>query len=849
MHLGRLISCASTLALAAAAVPAMAQVDPATVQPGAPVTAKTPIADDVSAETPAGRAGEDIVVTARRVEESLQDVPVAIIALSQNNLNERAISNSFDLAKSVPGLVTNADSGNATLPSFSIRGRGQFFGAATGSVETYLADVPLSAPFQIPTLPPQFFDLASVQVLKGPQGTLFGRNTTGGAVLFVPQAPKDTFEGYVRGQLGTYSNRQLEAAVNLPLGDIGALRVAGFAWKRHGYARTVAGRIDSAATANAGGNALSPVGPKVILPSVGIYNQDVLEARATLRLTPFDGLENSTIVTWHGDKNLGTPQLNILRPGAALAAGIRAAFPNLLPNDPRVADIDTDVRRPRSSTWAFINTTLFDLTENLRIKNIVSHIRASGYTNNPADTDGSPFPAVNLPRQARFLKNRQYGEELQLQGNFDQFDFIIGGLIDRTRQPGADDKINQTTNTFSVGANGNDFDTQFRQSRFNSEALFGSVTFRPTDRLTVSAAARHSWDDIRERSVAINNLRTQISAIPANLAALPPCPLSNPTNITCRASNITAGEKFKGWTYNATVDLQVTDDLLVYGGYRRGYKRGGFNARGSETFLPFGPEKVDDYFVGLKSSFDIAGRRATFNIEGFYDVYDDAQRAYLDLSAGALVTTIQNVPGVRYRGFDTDMVFNLTDWFRIAANYTYVDAKFTDYPDPSLPAALAALAAAPQSVRDAFAARNAPGALEQNTPGLFNKHKLNVQGRLHHRFENGGEVAFLPSASYQSRFLFNDVSTKLYAIQEVLFNGGAPLNAAADGANVAPGYTTFDARLEFNDIADKLDMSFNVTNLTNKTFVAGGAGIYQFGVNSLSYGPPRMYFVEARYRF
>jgi iron complex outermembrane receptor protein len=272
-------------------------------------------------------------------------------------------------------------------------------------------------------------------VLKGPQGTLFGRNTTGGAVLFVPQAPLDEFEGYVRSQLGTFSRRQLEAAVNLPLGEIGALRLAGFAFKREGYARTVAGRVDGPNTANAGGFILSPVGPKVILPSYDIYNQDVLEARATLRLTPFDGFENSTIVTWHGDKNRATNQLRQLRAGAPLAGAIGAFFPNLQLNNPRVADVSQDLRKPRSSTWAFINTTLFDINDNLRIKNILSHIRAKGWGNNPSDVDGSPFSAVDLERPDRFLKNRQTVEELQLQGDFGRVEFILGGLIDRTRQP------------------------------------------------------------------------------------------------------------------------------------------------------------------------------------------------------------------------------------------------------------------------------------------------------------------------------------------------------------------------------------------------------------------------------
>ncbi|MCK9541419.1 MAG: TonB-dependent receptor [Novosphingobium sp.] len=796
----------------------------------------------------ADASSDDIVVTARRVSESLQSVPVAITAFSQDTLKERAISNSYDLAKSVPGLVTNADSGNSSLPSFSIRGRGQVFGAASGSVETYFADVPLSPPFQMPTLPPQYFDLASAQVLKGPQGTLFGRNTTGGAVLFVPQAPTDQFEGYVRAQLGDYSNRQLEAAVNFPLGEIGALRLAGFMWKRDGYAKTVGGRQDAGASAN-NGAVFNPAtgeysGPGVVtMPSIDIYNQDVLEFRGSLLLRPTESIENTTIVTWHGSKNRGSIQLEKLRAGAALAGAIGAYYPNLLPNNPRIADVNVDLRRPRSNVWAFINTTLWDLSDALRVKNIISYIDAEGYGNNPSDVDGSPFPAVNLFRPGRPLRNKQFYEELQLQGKLGMVDFIVGGSIDKTRQPKALDKMNMPTITFDTGG----FDIQFRESRFDSQALFGSLTFHATDALTLTAAARHTWDKVYDRSTQLNNSPTYVMTSPGSLTD-PACS-AHPTT-TCLL--LVGQRKFKGWTYNAGVDYKVTDDVMVYGGYRHGYKRGGFNGRGGDL-ADFGPEKVDDFFVGLKTAFYIGDRKSTFNIEGFWDIYKGAQRSYLDLSGGALVTTIQNVPKQRYRGFDTDMVLNLTDWFRLAANYTYVDAKYTKYPDVTVAGAIAMLQAtgAPQAFIDAFAARNpvVNNSLTVNKPGLNSKHKFNIQGKFHRTLDNGVEIALLPSMTYQSKFYINDGSFRIPAIAEVLFNGAQPVNAAADGANTVWGYKTYDMRLEFNNIADRLDVSFNATNLTNKTYAIGGAGIWQFGVNTLSYGAPRMFFAEARLRF
>ncbi|WP_242127141.1 TonB-dependent receptor [Sphingobium sp. Sx8-8] len=793
----------------------------------------------------------DIIVTARRVSESLQNVPVAITAFSQDMLNERAVSSAFDLSKSVPGLVTSADSGNGALPSFAIRGRGQFFGAATGSVETYFADVPLSPPFQMPTLPPQYFDLASVQVLKGPQGTLFGRNTTGGAVLFVPQTPSDKFEGYVRGQLGTYDNAQLEAALNLPLGDIGALRLAGFAWHRKGYVETVAGRVDSAASFTNGAtfNFLTGQfsGPgTVLLPRTDIYNQDVLEFRGTLRLNLSDSIENTTILTWHGDRNRASSQLHQLRTGTQLAGAIGAYFPTLLPDNPRIADVDTDLTRPRSSTWAAINTTTWEATDNLRLKNIVSYISAEGYGNNPADVDGSPFPAINLVRPGRPLKNRQFYEELQLQGNVGPVEYIVGGNIDNTRQPGANDKINVPTLTFDTGG----FDHQYRQSRYSSKSLFSSFTFKANDQLSFTAAARHTWDDISDRSVLVNNAPRFLAVAPLDASGENCVASLLPTGATCQVLN--GSRKFKGWSYNGGVDYKVTDDVLLYGGYRHGYKRGGFNGRGG-TLADFGPENVDDFYAGMKAAFLIGGRRSTFNIEGFWDNYKGAQRSYLDLSGGALVTTIQNAGKTRYRGFDTDMVLNLTDWFRLSGNYTFVDAKYLKFQDVSVAAAnaIAPFILTPSQLA-AYRALNLQvdnNYMAGNIPGQNSRHKLNIQGRFHHTLNDGAEIAFIPSMTYQSKFYLNDSSFVLPAIGAVLFNGGVPLNSVAQGANIAPGYTTFDMRLEFNNIADRFDLSLNATNVTNKLYRVGGTGIWQFGVDSVAYGPPRMYFVEARYRF
>ena len=287
---------------------------------------------------------------------------------------------------------------------------------------------------------------------------------------------------------------------------------------------------------------------------------------------------------------------------------------------------------------------------------------------------------------------------------------------------------------------------------------------------------------------------------------------------------------------------------MVYGGYKRGYKRGGFNSRGG-NLADFGKETVDNFFLGTKTSFVLGAGRGTFNIEGFWDNYQGAQRSYLDLAGGALVTTIQNVPKTRYRGFDSDLSIAPTEWLDLSANYTFVDAKHVRFPDVTVAGALALL---PPAFQAGFLQRNPidNNALSVNPPGYNSRHKFNVQARFHAELDSGVELALLPNLTYQSKFFFNDASKRIPAIQEILFNGGAPLNQAAEGADFAPGVTLINLRAEANGLFGKnLDFAAGVNNLTDKAYILGGGGIYAFGTEAVVYGPPRMVYAEVKFRF
>src|SRR3546814_732896 len=210
---------------------------------GVGVIACSSLVDAASAQVPAGTAitsaavpihdpTGDIVVTARRTAERLQDVPLSVTAIDAQSLDERNVRNVADLPAVAPGLSAQV-SGSGTSIQFSIRGQGLTLGQSAPGVVPYFAEVP--------EFSTQFYDLEGVQVLKGPQGTLFGRNTTGGAILFSPRQPDNEFGGFITGRFGTYNRHDIEFGVGgAIIPDKIMVRFAGQMLRRKGYSRNLA---------------------------------------------------------------------------------------------------------------------------------------------------------------------------------------------------------------------------------------------------------------------------------------------------------------------------------------------------------------------------------------------------------------------------------------------------------------------------------------------------------------------------------------------------------------------------------------------------------------------------------
>lgn len=321
----------------------------------------------------------DIVVTARRVEERLQDVPISISVMNQQQLANRNVVDAADLARYTPSLSANTNFGADNI-TFALRGFVQDIGSAP-SVGTYFADVVsprggfLGFPVGDGAGPGSFFDLQNVQVLKGPQGTLQGRNTTGGAVLLVPTKPTHQFEGYLEGGIGNYGMRDIQGMINIPLGDAFRMRLGVDHMTRDGYLRNTA--TDALGT---------HVGPDAY------NNVDYTAVRASFVADLASDLENYTIASYLDSKNNGNLQ-KIAAVGVDGTTGIPFALGGFAAIQLLSQKADSndfyDVRSSftnayvRTKQWQIINTTTWTANERLTLKNIISYAQLTQYQSSP----------------------------------------------------------------------------------------------------------------------------------------------------------------------------------------------------------------------------------------------------------------------------------------------------------------------------------------------------------------------------------------------------------------------------------------------------------------------------------
>jgi iron complex outermembrane receptor protein len=857
----------------------------------------TPAAASAAAPSDDNRLPE-IVVTARRVQEAAQDVPISMTVFNQQDLTNHVIVTSDDLVKYTPSL-SSVNFLGPTSTTFSVRGFTQDIGTDP-TVGVYFADVPALRAYsneQTPgngAGPGAFFDLQNVQVLKGPQGTLFGRNTTGGAVLLVPQEPTSQFGGFVQGTLGNYNTKGIQGVLNMPVNDKIRLRFGVDHFDRDGYLKNNTG-----------------VGPS----DLNDTHYTSVRAAASFDITPdlennFTGTfsnvdQNGNVLKLVGANNLGISLANILaNPGAMilgnLASGQIAAFqpayaacggrcgPNSVPES-QYFSVQSNMANPRTKVtqWQIINTTTWHAPANTTVKNIFSY---GQYTEDLASSvfgtyfDLSqlnapltplPVPTISLlggitvpPKTIVALVNSNPNppghtadqadltEEFRLAGKafHDALDWQTGvyaEFSDPRSLVGSSSPTSATCDGFNcaapAGANFSGLGYTTSKTTYRTFGIYGQGSYRITDQLTLTGGLRYTKDHQKVEGALISfkyppslSLQTPkpVLAIGAggsfctNVDAAPP---------TCEQS---ISESSSAPTWLIDLEYKPIQDVMAYVKYSRGYRTGGITLQVPTLLQTFKPEKLDAYEVGAKTSWSGA-IPGLFNVAAFYNDFSDQQTFInLDPKPGfSPATAIANAGQSRIYGVEVEFAIQPFKDFTLSGGYTYLNSRINKINLPTLPANV------PYTIT---------GAPQVGDPLLFTPpNKFTLTGAYVLPLDPSvGKVTV--SATYN----YTDVQPANNATRDPV-SGNGPCSGALDATGnlinrgKLCGMALLGTRhlLDFNLNWDQVlqspvSLSFFMTNVTNDRYYYINSSAFDTnGYVMAGIGAPRMFGVRLRYDF
>ena len=842
-------------------------------------------------------SSDAIIVTARRTEEKLQDVPISITVYSQQQLDNRNISVATDLAAYTPSLAVNERYGPEKA-SYSIRGFNQDQSTAP-TVGVYFAEV-VGVRAQGGTTSGNtvgagaFMDLANVQVLKGPTGTLQGRNSTGGAILLVPKKPTDRFEGYVEGSVGNFDMWRAQAALNVPVSDSLRVRVAVDRQKRDGYMRNRSG-----------------VGPDA-------YNdRNYFAARLSIVADLTPDLENYTIAHYSNSDTNGYAARNVAcdtRPAiqniGTLGLTAASCIDQLSRQNARgdsIYDVESAVSSPflKLKQWQVINTTTWQASDTLTVKNIVSYgefrerAHFDLYTTNfrvsatvplfptaanttpgfnPSSVNpaipsffvapGTPYQYIVLDTADEATNNSSQStltEELQLQFKSANGNFFgtVGGYLEFSRPLGFNGGrtgsfINcirpqniSCTNPLAFAS----ISESHTQLNFNNHGIFAQGTYKLTEALSLTAGIRYTFDRIfgfqdstragfsanagtgalffdpvSQRNIA----RSCTDSFRRGPAALARAGLAGPAldRSVCR-TDLSNDSKKPTWLIN--LDYKISPDMMVYAKYARGYRQGGINFTNPGVEL-WGPESLDAYELGLKSSFHgpVSGY---LNVAAFYNNLKDLQvfaglvSDTVGVSGGA---AILNAGKARSYGFEVDGAINLFDSFRIDGGYTYLNTKVISVEAGALKGDGSRLG---QLLIGTPFGRVTPTVSVGSPFTLAPKHKLTFTGTYTLPLdESVGKVSLGVTWVHTGK---------------QISNGSVPAFVGTIPLGTIPAYNLVNLNVNWEKVGGSpVDAAFFVTNLNKAIYpVNTGGGWNSAGIGDWLVGAPRMWGFRLKYSF
>lgn len=575
----------------------------------------------------------DIIVTARRRAESLTSVPIAISAFSGQALADKGAGDITELADEVPNVTLEPSRGtNSTLSAF-IRGVGQqdpVSGFEQG-VGLYLDDIYLNRP-QAAVL--DIYDVERVEVLRGPQGTLYGRNTIGGAIKYVTKKLKDVPTASARATYGSYQQLDGVITASTPITKDGLIRIGGSAARlsRDGFGRNLTtGQQNYNKDIWAGRGSLEVHGTTIFARITGDYTHDASNPRGGHRLIP--------------GQLSGAPVLS------------------------NVFDTQGGLNSPKQDVKAWGTSAFLEAKPlpGLTLRSITAYRK--DVSASPIDFDASPLVDVDVPA---FYKNDQFSQEVQVLLSKGRFNGMAGFYyLHATALTQFDVRLYTTVNGLTAYTNANIIT--------DTMAGFADFTYDVTDQISLSAGGRYTWDK-REASILRQNYLGGGSPVFGGAGTAYGAP----------STNFNGSATYTKFTPRASLAYKPDSDNTLYFSFSQGFKGGGFDPRGVGTnapagmsqgdFLSFRPEKVNSYEIGYKTR--LFDRKLSLNLAGFRMDYTDVQ------IPGSVACTVSGVPSfcgvvsnagkARMQGFEAEGRLKLGA-FTINGSLGYIDAKYLSY--------------------------------------------------------------------------------------------------------------------------------------------------------------------------
>ena len=583
------------------------------------------LGQETDAAAPTGGI-EEIVVTAQKRAQNLQDVPVSVTAFNDTAIREAGFTNSLSIGDQVPNLEIKTFGG---VPNIFIRGVGNndFNASSIGPISIYRDDVVVaSTGSQIFSL----FDLERIEVVRGPQGTLFGKNTTGGAIQFFSKLPGDEFEGNARFGYGRFDLFEAEAAASLPLGEGLSLRIAGVVRRRDGEKTNLYTGDDT-------------------------INVDEAAARAILRWHP--SADTDVRLSIGGGRDRSDYLEN--KPVGTINGADLFGYTDPYPDDANLLNFNGQSRN--HSDNVFINLNITQSIGDLTFKSITGYDKSD--VDNRVDVDGGPFRIDEIT----FLTDaKQFTQEFQLAYDSGPLN-AIGGLFYFQENLDADSNADLLGElSFADGA----LPLITRATRKNKAyAIFGQATYEVAPAFRVTLGGRYTIDKVR--------VTHQADLVPGFFDADIPDGAPVPLVPFARLK-----DTFKSFSWRVSADYNVTDDVLAYASIDKGFKAGGFNI-GIITSVAertqVDPEYLTSYEIGIKST--LFDRRLRLNLSAFYYDYTDLQVLSVNRQAGSTVPTLglDNAADAEIKGIELEATALPTDWLDLGLNLGILDAKYKNY--------------------------------------------------------------------------------------------------------------------------------------------------------------------------